>query len=32
MIAGLTIYMAASYFTELVIHYLGCKILNKKVP
>lgn len=32
MIAGLTIYMAASYFTELVIHYLGCKILGRKVP
>lgn len=32
MIAGLTIYVAASFFTELVIHYLGCKILGRNVP
>ncbi|WP_156042769.1 sensor histidine kinase [Robinsoniella sp. KNHs210] len=32
MITGLTIYIAASYCTEIVIHYLGCKILNKRVP
>lgn len=32
LLRGLFIYSTASYFTELVIHYLACKIINKKVP
>ncbi len=31
MLTGLIVYMAASFFTEIVIHYLGFLILNLKV-
>lgn len=32
MITGILVYVFASFFTEMVIIYLGCKLLNKKIP
>lgn len=32
MIYAIMIYTAASYFTEVVIHYLSCRILGRRVP
>lgn len=32
MIYAIMVYTAASYFTEVVIHYLSCRILGRRVP